>query len=90
MYGSTRGPGDPPAPKKVTVPEIRSRKLPGAPPIAMVTAYDYTMARLLGKQATFQVYVENLGDKRTWSAAGGGFLAVGLPRTVRMSMKVDF
>ncbi|MFO0591261.1 MAG: 3-methyl-2-oxobutanoate hydroxymethyltransferase [Polyangiaceae bacterium] len=30
---------------KVTVPEIRSRK--GGPPIAMVTAYDFTMARLL-------------------------------------------
>ncbi len=30
---------------KVTVPEIRSRK--GVSPIAMVTAYDFTMARLL-------------------------------------------
>lgn len=30
---------------KVTVPEIRARK--GGPPIAMVTAYDFTMARLL-------------------------------------------
>ena len=30
---------------KVTVPEIRARK--GGPPLAMVTAYDYTMARLL-------------------------------------------
>jgi iron complex outermembrane receptor protein len=50
----------------------------------------YTTARLLGKQSTFQVYVENVGDKRTWSAAGGGFLAVGLPRTIKMSMKVDF
>jgi 3-methyl-2-oxobutanoate hydroxymethyltransferase len=32
-------------PRKVTVPEIRSRK--GGEPLAMVTAYDYTMARLL-------------------------------------------
>lgn len=34
---------------KVTVPMIRSRKVTGevAQPIAMVTAYDYTMARLL-------------------------------------------
>ncbi len=38
---------------------------------------------------TFQVYVENLADKRYWSAAGGGILAVGLPRTVKFSMKVD-
>lgn len=32
-------------PKKVTVPEIRARK--GGLPISMVTAYDFTMARLL-------------------------------------------
>lgn len=32
-------------PKKVTVPEIRARK--GGLPLAMVTAYDFTMARLL-------------------------------------------
>lgn len=30
---------------KVTVPEIRARK--GGPPLAMITAYDFTMARLL-------------------------------------------
>jgi len=33
------------APKKVTVPDIRARK--GGLPLAMVTAYDFTMARLL-------------------------------------------
>lgn len=46
MYGP-QGNGASPkrAPRKVTVPEIRSRK--GGPPIAMVTAYDFTMARLL-------------------------------------------
>jgi 3-methyl-2-oxobutanoate hydroxymethyltransferase len=32
-------------PKKVTVPDIRARK--DGPPLAMVTAYDFTMARLL-------------------------------------------
>src|SRR5262249_42286129 len=30
--------------RKLTVPEIRARK--GGPPLAMVTAYDFTMARL--------------------------------------------
>lgn len=55
MYGSDgHGAGDPRqaksaaqpgAARKVTVPEIRSRK--GGAPIAMVTAYDFTMARLL-------------------------------------------
>lgn len=47
--GGGSRPGSPPrssAPgPKVTVPEIRSRK--GGPPLAMVTAYDFTMARLL-------------------------------------------
>src|SRR5258706_5651116 len=38
---------------------------------------------------TFQLYVENVADKRYWSAAGGGILAVGMPRTVKFSMKVD-
>jgi 3-methyl-2-oxobutanoate hydroxymethyltransferase len=54
MYGPNGSGGDgpprPPArstkfPTKVTVPELRSRK--GKLPIAMVTAYDFTMARLL-------------------------------------------
>ncbi len=46
MYGpqGNNAGGSRPA-SKVTVPEIRSRK--GGPPIAMVTAYDFTMARLL-------------------------------------------
>lgn len=45
MYGPQgHGGGSKPA-AKVTVPEIRSRK--GGPPLAMVTAYDFTMARLL-------------------------------------------
>jgi 3-methyl-2-oxobutanoate hydroxymethyltransferase len=46
MYGP-QGNGAPtkrPA-RKITVPEIRARK--GGPPLAMVTAYDFTMARLL-------------------------------------------
>jgi len=46
MYGPQGSGGSAPRPiKKVTVPEIRARK--GGSPIAMVTAYDYTMARLL-------------------------------------------
>ncbi|MRG95740.1 3-methyl-2-oxobutanoate hydroxymethyltransferase [Polyangium spumosum] len=49
MYGpkgQSSGGGRPAAaPKKITVPDIRARKANG-PPIAMVTAYDFTMARL--------------------------------------------
>ncbi len=44
MYGP-QGNGATRPVRKVTVPEIRGRK--GGAPIAMVTAYDYTMARLL-------------------------------------------
>jgi 3-methyl-2-oxobutanoate hydroxymethyltransferase len=47
MYGpSSRDGGGTPRPvRKITVPEIRARK--GGAPLAMVTAYDFTMARLL-------------------------------------------
>ena len=45
MYGPSGGDAPRPRSPKVTVPEIRARK--GGPPIAMVTAYDFTMARLL-------------------------------------------
>src|SRR4029079_4148051 len=44
MYGPTGNTPTPPI-RKVTVPEIMARK--GGQPIAMVTAYDFTMARLL-------------------------------------------
>lgn len=54
MYGPKSNSGQAPSgptgrvPKttsKLTVPEIRARK--GGPPLAMITAYDFTMARLL-------------------------------------------
>jgi iron complex outermembrane recepter protein len=48
--------------------------------------YSTSIAR---HRTTFQVYVENLADKRYWSGAGGGILAVGLARTVKMSVRVD-
>ena len=51
MYGPQGGGGSAPRPiRKVTVPEIRGRK--GGAPITMITAYDYTMARLLDEVAT--------------------------------------
>jgi 3-methyl-2-oxobutanoate hydroxymethyltransferase len=45
MYGPKDGAAASAARPKLTVPEIRARK--GREPLAMVTAYDYTMARLL-------------------------------------------
>src|SRR5262245_41931851 len=45
MYGQGNGAPTANRPaRKITVPEIRARK--GGPPLAMVTAYDFTMARL--------------------------------------------
>lgn len=47
--------------KKVTVPELRSRKAVG-PPLAMVTAYDYTMARLVDEAGADVILVgDSLG-----------------------------
>lgn len=40
--------------------------------------------------ATFKLNVENLTDKRYWSAAGSGQLAVGLPRVATLSATFDF
>jgi 3-methyl-2-oxobutanoate hydroxymethyltransferase len=49
------------SPRKVTVPEIRDRKAQG-PSIAMVTAYDFTMARLLDESGVDIVLVgDSLG-----------------------------
>jgi 3-methyl-2-oxobutanoate hydroxymethyltransferase len=47
--------------KKVTVPDIRARKR-GGPPLAMVTAYDFTMARLVDEAGVDVILVgDSLG-----------------------------
>ena len=46
MYSGGSGGGSAVQAKKVTVPELRRRKRGGLP-LAMVTAYDFTMARLV-------------------------------------------
>jgi 3-methyl-2-oxobutanoate hydroxymethyltransferase len=52
--------GSAPVARKVTVPEVRARK--GALPIAMVTAYDYTMARLVDEAGVDMILVgDSLG-----------------------------
>jgi len=58
MYGSQALP-----PKKTTVPELRARKArDGAEKIAMVTAYDFTMARLVDEAGVDMVLVgDSLG-----------------------------
>jgi 3-methyl-2-oxobutanoate hydroxymethyltransferase len=61
MYGPTNLPGGGGNGRKVTVPEIRDRKTQG-PSIAMVTAYDFTMARLVDEAGVDVVLVgDSLG-----------------------------
>src|SRR4029079_4328908 len=45
MYGPQAGAQKARPARKITVPEIRARK--GGAPLSMITAYDFTMARLL-------------------------------------------
>ena len=74
MYGPTHLPKGEKL-RKVTVPEIRDRKSHG-PSIAMVTAYDFTMARLLDEAGVDSVLV---GDSLGMVVQG---LANTLPVTV--------
>jgi 3-methyl-2-oxobutanoate hydroxymethyltransferase len=71
MYGSS---GSSPA-KKVTVPDLRARKTSGEK-IAMVTAYDYTMARLVDEAGVDMVLV---GDSL-------GMVVQGLTTTIPVTM----
>lgn len=40
--------------------------------------------------STFQINVENAGNKRYWNAAGGNLLGQGLARTIKASARFDF
>ncbi len=73
MYGPQASPQAPV--RKVTVPEIRARKEAG-PPLAMVTAYDYTMALLLDEGGADIVLV---GDSL-------GMVVQGLPNTLPVTV----
>ncbi|MGZ3417508.1 MAG: 3-methyl-2-oxobutanoate hydroxymethyltransferase [Polyangiales bacterium] len=73
MYGP-KGGAELPV-RKVTVPEIRARKAEG-PPIAMVTAYDYTMALLLDEGGADVVLV---GDSL-------GMVVQGLSNTIPVTL----
>lgn len=45
--------------------------------------------KIAGHATSFQVNVENAGDKRYFNAVGFGFMGVGLPRTIKYNIKVD-
>lgn len=46
--------------------------------------------RVYGTRTTLQANIDNLTDKRYWSAAGSGQLAVGMPRTLTLSSNFEF
>jgi 3-methyl-2-oxobutanoate hydroxymethyltransferase len=61
MYSSSPSNRAPAAAKKITAPDVRARKRSG-PPLAMVTAYDFTMARLVDEAGVDLILVgDSLG-----------------------------
>jgi 3-methyl-2-oxobutanoate hydroxymethyltransferase len=74
MYGGNSSGGEP---RKITVPDLRVRKVAaGAAPIAMVTAYDVTMARLVDEAGVDMVLV---GDSL-------GMVVQGLANTIPVTL----
>jgi len=74
MYSSGSSPSATP-PKKVTAPDVRARKGSG-PSLAMVTAYDFTMARLVDEAGVDLILV---GDSL-------GMVVQGLPNTLPVTL----
>lgn len=46
--------------------------------------------KLAGHPTSFQLNVENAGDKAYWSAAGSNYLSVGVPRTLSFMTRMEF
>ena len=46
------------------------------------------VTQLFGKRTLWQVNIDNVGDKRYWAAAGTR-LAVGAPRSIKATLKID-
>jgi 3-methyl-2-oxobutanoate hydroxymethyltransferase len=76
MYSNTSGRGASAPARKVTVPEIRARKTHG-PAIAVATAYDFTMARLVDEAGVDVILV---GDSL-------GMVVQGLPNTLPVTIE---
>lgn len=55
----------------------------------LFTAGSRYRTRIAGKDVTFQLNLENLANKRYWSAAGSNQLSVGLGRTAMFSSTID-
>jgi iron complex outermembrane receptor protein len=46
------------------------------------------VTQLFGKRTLWQINIDNVADKRYWAAAGTR-LAVGTPRSVKATLKID-
>lgn len=46
--------------------------------------------KLAGRPTTFRASITNLFDKRYWIANPTGYVISGMPRTLWLSMSVDF
>ncbi len=82
MYASSGTPAArPPARPKITVPQLRARKVStgggGGVPISMVTAYDFTMARLVDEAEVDMILV---GDSL-------GMVVQGLANTIPVTLE---
>lgn len=72
---------------KRAVNNLNQAYIPG---YSIFTAGARYRTKIDGHPASFQVNVENLGDKSYWSAAGGSLLAAGMPRALKMNVKIDY
>jgi iron complex outermembrane recepter protein len=61
--------------------------IPGYTLYAMGASYDTSV---MGKHTTFQVQVDNVGNKRYWNSVANGLYGIGMDRVVRFNAKVDF
>ncbi len=72
---------------KRAVNNLNQAYIPG---YSILTAGARYRSKIDGHPASFQLNFENLGDKSYWSAAGGSLLASGMPRAVKMAVKIDY
>ncbi|MBC3917181.1 TonB-dependent siderophore receptor [Undibacterium sp. CY18W] len=56
--------------------------------VTLFSAGSRYVTQTMGKRTTWQINVENAGDKRYWAGAGTR-LASGMPRLIKLSVKVD-
>jgi iron complex outermembrane receptor protein len=56
--------------------------------VTLLSAGARYVGRAMGRRATWQINVDNAADKQYWAGAGTR-LAAGMPRSVKLSVKVD-